>query len=75
MMRAGTSDVLFGSVASGRPHDLAGAESIVGLFINTLPVRVRVEPGEEVLTWLKSLQAQQSQARQFEHHGNTRGIA
>lgn len=37
------SDVVFGTVNSGRPADLPGAEEIVGLFINTLPVRLRVE--------------------------------
>ncbi len=64
---SGTEEVVFGSVVSGRPADLAGAESMVGLFINTIPVRVKTSPAEGVLGWLKELQQQQAQARQYEH--------
>jgi non-ribosomal peptide synthetase component F len=39
-----SADVVFGSVFSGRPTDLDGAESIVGPFVNTLPLRVAVNP-------------------------------
>ncbi|MCP4153889.1 MAG: non-ribosomal peptide synthetase, partial [bacterium] len=39
----GKNDVLFGSVVSGRPAEIDGVESIVGLFINTIPVRVRYQ--------------------------------
>ncbi|WP_245672572.1 condensation domain-containing protein, partial [Aldersonia kunmingensis] len=38
----GSSDVVFGATVSGRPADVAGVESMVGLFINTIPVRVRI---------------------------------
>ena len=41
-----TNDVLFGSVVSGRPADLPDIERIVGLFINTIPVRIQNEPDE-----------------------------
>lgn len=41
----GRSDVLFGTAVSGRPAELAGAEEIVGLLINTVPVRVRLDRG------------------------------
>ncbi len=37
----GTEDAVFGSVVSGRPSAIAGIESMAGLFINTVPVRVR----------------------------------
>ncbi|AEI43026.1 non-ribosomal peptide synthetase [Paenibacillus mucilaginosus] len=40
-----TTDVVFGTVVSGRPAELPGVESMVGLFINTIPVRLRPEPG------------------------------
>jgi len=60
-------DVVFGAVVSGRPPILAGAESMVGLFINTLPVRVQIEPKESLLPWLKKIQAQQTTARQYEY--------
>ncbi|MEO1622950.1 MAG: condensation domain-containing protein, partial [Cyanobacteria bacterium J06632_3] len=55
-----TSDVLFGATVSGRQCDLPGVESIVGLLINVLPVRVNVSESEAVLDWLQSLQRQQA---------------
>jgi amino acid adenylation domain-containing protein/non-ribosomal peptide synthase protein (TIGR01720 family) len=64
---SGRDDVLFGSTVSGRPAALLGAEDVVGLFINTLPARVRVKKGVALLPWLKSLQEQQLEARQYEY--------
>jgi amino acid adenylation domain-containing protein/FkbM family methyltransferase len=64
---SGEADVLFGSVVAGRPADFAGVESMVGLFINTLPVRARVPPAASVLAWLKDLQDHLVGVRQFEH--------
>ncbi|MFJ9034905.1 condensation domain-containing protein, partial [Streptomyces sp. NPDC102274] len=63
---AGSSDVVFGTTVSGRPADLPGAEDILGLFINTLPVRVQVESGLPVAEWLGGLQAAQVEARRYE---------
>lgn len=40
-----SSDVVFGAVVSGRPAEVKGIESMIGLFINTVPVRVKCEPG------------------------------
>jgi amino acid adenylation domain-containing protein/non-ribosomal peptide synthase protein (TIGR01720 family) len=62
---SGESDIVFGATVSGRPPELAGVESIVGLFINTLPMRARVESDAELLPWLKELQAQQVEAEQY----------
>ncbi|MCP5051352.1 MAG: amino acid adenylation domain-containing protein [bacterium] len=39
----GKEDIVFGSVVSGRPAELEGVETMVGLFINTIPVRIRFE--------------------------------
>src|SRR5437899_1535140 len=64
-------DVVFGATVSGRPVALAGADSMVGLFINTLPVRVRVPINEGVLPWLQQLQAQQAESRNYEHSSLT----
>jgi len=64
---SGEPDVLFGATASGRPTELAGFESMVGLFINTLPVRAEVPDATDLLTWLRRLQAAQAEARQFEY--------
>jgi amino acid adenylation domain-containing protein len=64
---AGTDDVVFGCTVSGRPADLPGVQDIVGLFINTLPQRVRVEPELPILDWLHDVQAEHAEARQHEH--------
>ncbi|HEX8391102.1 MAG TPA: amino acid adenylation domain-containing protein [Longimicrobium sp.] len=64
---ADTDDVVFGTTVSGRPADLPGVERIVGLFINTLPVRVRIPQGATVREWLGELQRWQAEARQHEH--------
>ncbi|MGD8296324.1 MAG: amino acid adenylation domain-containing protein, partial [Desulfobacterales bacterium] len=64
---SGEMDVVFGATVSGRPPDLPGVEEIIGLFINTLPVRLTLSPDQELLPWLKDIQ-QQSMARQeYEH--------
>jgi len=64
---SGRDDVAFGAVASGRPAGLAGVESMIGLFINTLPVRVAIPPAAALVPWLRDLQAHQVEARRFEH--------
>ncbi|MFC0106253.1 amino acid adenylation domain-containing protein [Kibdelosporangium aridum] len=63
----GGSDVVFGATVSGRPADLPGADEIDGIFINTIPVRVRVDRDAELVPWLRDLQAAQVESRQFEH--------
>ncbi len=64
---AGRDDVVFGATVSGRPAGLPGVEQMVGLFINTLPVRVRVDGAQPVRAWLTALQQHQAEARQHEH--------
>ena len=64
---AGAEDVLFGATVSGRPPELAGVEETVGLFINTLPVRVRLEPEATLGEWLGRLQKEQAEAREYEY--------
>ena len=64
---SGKEDIVFGATSSGRPADLAGVENMVGVFINTLPVRVSVTSEEFLLPWLKKLQAQQIEVRQYEY--------
>lgn len=63
----GEADVIFGSVVSGRPASLANVETIVGPFINTLPVRVHIEPDEPVLAWLTALNQQMVEMREYEY--------
>ncbi|MCB1035324.1 MAG: AMP-binding protein, partial [Acidobacteria bacterium] len=64
---AGAADVLFGVVVSGRPPELAGVDEMVGLLINTLPVRVRIPGGMSVESWLAGLQLHQAELRQYEY--------
>ncbi|MFE3648649.1 amino acid adenylation domain-containing protein [Streptomyces sp. NPDC059152] len=62
----GERDVLFGATVAGRPDELAGAESVIGLFINTLPVRIEVDPDADLATWLRRVQDEQAEARAHE---------
>jgi surfactin family lipopeptide synthetase C len=64
---SGESDVVFGTVVSGRPPDIQGVESMVGMFINTLPVRAQVSPDDLLPAFLERLQAHQFEARQYEY--------
>jgi hypothetical protein len=64
---SGEEDVVFGATVSGRPSELPGAEEMVGLFINTLPVRARVRGGERLGAWLGELQRAQTEAREYEY--------
>ncbi|MGC2775827.1 MAG: amino acid adenylation domain-containing protein, partial [Bradyrhizobium sp.] len=52
----GQGTVCFGVTVSDRPPGLAGAEEMVGLFINTLPVVDREHPQQSVGSWLRDLQ-------------------
>ena len=64
---SGQSDVVFGATSAGRPTDLPGAESMVGLFINTLPVRLQLHRSDKVLDLLLQLQQQQIDVRRYEY--------
>ena len=64
---SGSDDVVFGGVVSGRPAELADVETMVGMFINTLAVRVRVSPDMVLSRWLQQLQAEQAEARRYEY--------
>ncbi|MBR0647987.1 condensation domain-containing protein, partial [Plastoroseomonas hellenica] len=63
----GEAVVSFGSTVAGRPADLPGAEEMLGLFINTLPVVARPQPAMAVGDWLRGLQEQNLALREHEH--------
>ncbi len=63
---SGESDVVFGATVSGRSAALPGIESMVGLFINTLPVRVRVDHSARLLPRLQRVQQHHSELLEFE---------
>ncbi|WFF04676.1 amino acid adenylation domain-containing protein [Micromonospora sp. WMMD1076] len=63
----GRDDVIFGATVSGRPATLPGADEMVGLFINTLPVRVRLTPTDTFLSVLRRVQAEQAGLLDHQH--------
>ncbi|MEW2131539.1 non-ribosomal peptide synthase/polyketide synthase [Streptomyces sp. NPDC005435] len=65
----GRDDVVFGATVAGRSPELPGAETMIGLFINTVPVRVRIRPGESVADLLARLQDEQSRLIDHQHLG------
>jgi amino acid adenylation domain-containing protein/non-ribosomal peptide synthase protein (TIGR01720 family)/FkbM family methyltransferase len=66
---SGESDVLFGVTVSGRPAALRGAETMIGPFISTVPLRVKVPRDASLLTWLEELQ-QRALERQDHEYGS-----
>jgi acyl carrier protein len=65
--RTGRDDVIFGATTAGRPATLEGATEMVGLFINTLPVRMMIDREASLGAWLIALQARQALADQHGH--------
>ncbi|MEW6476446.1 MAG: amino acid adenylation domain-containing protein [Actinomycetota bacterium] len=65
-IETGRDDVVFGATVAGRPAELDGVESMVGLFINTVPVRARLHPAESLLAVAERIQADQT--RLLGHH-------
>ena len=61
-----SAQVTYGSVVSGRPAALSGVELMVGLFINTLPVTVPIDPEQPLIPWLRARQQQLLAIREYE---------
>ena len=57
---SGRDDVVFGVTVAGRPVEIAGVERMVGLFINTLPLRMSLPPGKPFAELLRETQDSQS---------------
>jgi amino acid adenylation domain-containing protein/non-ribosomal peptide synthase protein (TIGR01720 family) len=64
---AGERDVVFGVTRAGRKSAIDGAERMVGLLINTLPLRVRVDGDASVMEWLRTVRAAWNDLRAVEH--------
>lgn len=62
----GDDDVVFGSTFSGRPTTLPGSLDTVGLFLNTLPVRIRIDAENRIEDWLQRIQQDQATMTDFE---------
>lgn len=64
---SGDEDIVFGATRACRHSALDGAHDMIGLFINTLPMRVSISPTRPLLDWLQDLRQQQIDLRQHEH--------
>ncbi len=64
---SGDEDIMFGTTVSGRPHALEGVETMIGLFINTLPFRIHIEPKKSFAEWLAYIMEMQVEARDYEY--------
>jgi amino acid adenylation domain-containing protein len=60
-------DVVFGVTVSGRPASLVGVNTMVGPFINTLPLRVQLPPDMQLIAWLKQVQLRLLELREYEY--------
>ncbi|MDN3546955.1 non-ribosomal peptide synthetase [Mucilaginibacter aquaedulcis] len=69
---SGTDDVVFGATVSGRPPELEGVEKMVGLFINSVPVRVGINNDKELSEWLQDLQAKQLERDNYSYTSLTK---
>jgi amino acid adenylation domain-containing protein/non-ribosomal peptide synthase protein (TIGR01720 family) len=65
----GRHDVVFGTTVAGRPADVPGVESTIGMFLNTVPVRVRLEPDEPVAELLRRVQSERAAVMDHEYLG------
>ncbi len=61
------NDIVFGMTVSGRPAELSGVDEMVGLFINTLPLRIKLSPDIPVTQWLQEIQAKVAAIHQYEY--------
>ncbi|KUM82354.1 non-ribosomal peptide synthetase, partial [Streptomyces pseudovenezuelae] len=66
-LHAGSDDVVFGATSSGRGGQIDGMDDMVGLLLNTTPVRIHVDRDQPVADWLTGLQEEQVRARRYEH--------
>ncbi|HVT17886.1 MAG TPA: non-ribosomal peptide synthase/polyketide synthase [Thermoanaerobaculia bacterium] len=63
---SGQEDTIFGATVSGRPASLPGVETMIGPFINTLPMRVQIAQTAALVPWLQRLQAVELDLRDYE---------
>ncbi|MBV9061151.1 MAG: amino acid adenylation domain-containing protein, partial [Pseudonocardiales bacterium] len=64
---SGVRDVVFGTTVAGRPAELAGVDSMVGMFINTVPTRALIQDDQPLVSWLRELQTAQIESRRFDY--------
>ncbi|MCF6437886.1 amino acid adenylation domain-containing protein [Pseudoalteromonas luteoviolacea] len=64
---SGSDDIVFGETISGRPESMPQADEIIGLFINSLPVVLSIQPDKLVKDWLKELHLDSFDRQEFGH--------
>jgi amino acid adenylation domain-containing protein len=62
-----SEDIVFGATRACRRSSVERADSMVGLFINTLPVRVCVQRSEPMSNWLREIRSRWLAVREYEH--------
>ncbi|MCX8130380.1 MAG: amino acid adenylation domain-containing protein [Clostridia bacterium] len=62
-----TGDVVFGTTVSGRTPHIRGIEEMIGLFINTIPLRVTEVDDEDILSFLKRIGSMLKEREEFEY--------
>ncbi|MCC8249247.1 non-ribosomal peptide synthetase [Saccharothrix luteola] len=67
--QVGRDDVVFGTAVAGRPVEVDGVEHVIGMFLNTIPTRIAVDPRETVLELLRRIQAERTALMAYEHVG------
>ena len=64
---SGEKDIIFGTTVSGRPPSLEGVETMIGLFINTLPLRTTIQAERPISEWMADLLVKQIELRDYEY--------
>lgn len=64
---SGEEDVMYGVVRAGRKSSIPGADEMIGLFMNTVPLRVKINREATIIDWLKELRARWVSMRDYEH--------
>ena len=63
-----TEDVVYGTVVSGRPSELAGIETTIGMFINTIPIRVKCSGQEKFSTLVSGQQRLSTMSERYSYY-------
>jgi non-ribosomal peptide synthetase component F len=64
---SGETDIVFGNTISVRPAELPGVEDMIGMFVNTLPLRIEISGKQPLAVWMNELQEKHSQIQQFSY--------
>ncbi|MEE4023058.1 amino acid adenylation domain-containing protein [Gordonia sp. PKS22-38] len=68
----GRTDIAYGSTVAGRPTEVPGIDTVIGLFLNTVPVRTRLDPAQTVGDLLRRVQDDRVSLMSYDHVGLAR---